>query len=73
VDNAAQGLEIRYESVSDRIWGKAKCIIWHLHMDEQKIKEMAKELSKEIKSESDLADITSIFLKTTIESALGAE
>jgi len=44
-----------------------------LHMDEQKIKEMAKELSKEIKSESDLADITSIFLKTTIESALGAE
>lgn len=42
-------------------------------MNEQKIKEMAEELSKEIKSESDLADITRIFLKTTIEKALGAE
>jgi len=42
-------------------------------MDEKKIMEMAEELSKEIKSESDLADLTRIFVKATVERALGAE
>jgi len=42
-------------------------------MDENRIKLLASELAKEVKSESDLSTLTQIFVKATIEKALGAE
>ncbi len=42
-------------------------------MDERKIKLLAEELAKDIKSEADLSKLTQIFVKTTVEKALGVE
>jgi transposase-like protein len=42
-------------------------------MDERKIKLLAEELAKDIKSEADLSKLTQIFVKATVEKALGVE
>lgn len=42
-------------------------------MDEEKLNSLADELAKDIRTESDLTDLSRILLKKTIERALGAE
>lgn len=42
-------------------------------MDKDKLIQLAEELSKDIKSEADLIELTQVLVKTTVEKALGAE
>ncbi|WP_459819032.1 IS256 family transposase [Galenea microaerophila] len=42
-------------------------------MDQEKLKAMAAELAKDIKTQSDLSDLSASLLKMTVEAALGAE
>ena len=42
-------------------------------MDNRKLKALASELAKDIKSEKDLSDLSRALLKLTVETALGQE
>jgi transposase-like protein len=43
------------------------------NVDQEKLKAMAAELAKDIKTQGDLSDLSASLLKMTVEAALGAE
>jgi len=43
------------------------------NINQDKLKSFAQELAKDVKSQADLADLSSVLLKMTVEAVLGAE